>query len=157
MNLSENQKNAKEAYLNAQAKTMLVRYQQVSQIERKAILNQIDSFLCTLKDDEKIFWLKFRAKLVAIDAPKFVLGRIFLTQGAIESLSEATQQPGEFLARHQRGDWGEVDEGDAKENEFSLNKRLRILSSYKTALGVKLWIITEADRRSTTILLPEEY
>jgi len=58
---------------------------------------------------------------------------------------------------HANGDWGEVDSHDAKENEISLQSGLRLLSSYTTVTGDRLWIITEADRSATTLLLPEEY
>ena len=63
----------------------------------------------------------------------------------------------EGLARHLAGDWGNVDEDDRKENEFSLEHGFRLLSSYATPRGTKFWIITEHDRSVTTILLPEEY
>lgn len=55
------------------------------------------------------------------------------------------------------GDWGDVDEHDRKENEFSLTRRLRLFSVYHTESGVKFWMITEADRRITTLLLPRDY
>jgi hypothetical protein len=63
----------------------------------------------------------------------------------------------QFLIRHIHGDWGEVSTEDARENEFSVRNAFRILSAYKLRSGVKIWLITEADRRATTILLPEEY
>jgi len=55
------------------------------------------------------------------------------------------------------GDWGELDEHDRKENEFSLKSGFRILSSYALSNGAKIWVITEADRSSTCLLLPSEY
>jgi hypothetical protein len=58
---------------------------------------------------------------------------------------------------HANGDWGEVDAYDARENELSLQRGFRLLSSYTTAAGDRLWIITEADRSATTLLLPGEY
>lgn len=61
-----------------------------------------------------------------------------------------------LLARHASGDWGLVDEEDAKENRLSLKHNLRLMSVYDVR-GVKVWVITEADRSSTTILLPEDY
>ena len=88
---------------------------------------------------------------------RFQLGNIYLTVGARETLKESNQTATEFLAKHQSGDWGEVCESDAKENEFSLKEGYRILSSYRTGLGTRIWIITEADRSSTTVLLPSEY
>ncbi|HEX8288736.1 MAG TPA: hypothetical protein VF556_12100 [Pyrinomonadaceae bacterium] len=87
----------------------------------------------------------------------FPLGQVFLTIGAREALKESGQTAIEFLARHQSGDWGEVCEDDRKENELSLKEEFRILSAYETAKGEKIWVITEACRSSTTLLLPEEY
>ncbi len=87
----------------------------------------------------------------------FSLGKVYLTIGAREALEEANQQPCEFLAEHQRGDWGLVCDDDRRENELSVREGFRILSAYRTARDEKLWVITEADRSSTTILLPEEY
>jgi hypothetical protein len=58
---------------------------------------------------------------------------------------------------HARGDWGELSADDVAENEFSLQNGFRLLSSYATASGQKLWVITEADRALTTLLLPDEY
>jgi len=58
------------------------------------------------------------------------------------------------LARHVRGDWGEVGDEDWRENDFSVANGLRILSAYTIGAGDKLWIITEADRSATTLLLP---
>ena len=87
----------------------------------------------------------------------FPLGRIVATPGALQALEAAGQQPSVFLDRHASGDWGELDEEDKRENEFSVRNGLRILSAYTTSAGEKIWIITEADRSATTILLPEEY
>jgi len=87
----------------------------------------------------------------------FELGNIYITPGAIDALVESNQHAQEFLERHGRGDWGELDEHDRQENELSIREGFRILSAYRTAKGARLWIITEADRSSTTILLPEEY
>jgi hypothetical protein len=63
----------------------------------------------------------------------------------------------EFLRRHVSGDFGELSDDDESENEISLREGFRVLSAYRTARGQRLWIITEADRSSTTILLPSEY
>lgn len=87
----------------------------------------------------------------------FELGSLYITLGAIEALRESNQHPQEFLQRHQCGDWGELSEEDKRENELSLKHDFRILSAYRTAKGARLWVITEADRSATTILLPEEY
>lgn len=61
------------------------------------------------------------------------------------------------LGRHLRCDWGFVCEHDKLENEYSLDNHLRILSVYEDSKGHRFWIITEADRSATTILLPEDY
>lgn len=158
-NLTQTQKEAKEAYLNQQQETMLALYQNADTNERKAIIGQVDSFLSTCNQSEKSFWLKFRSKLERLNE-KFVLfplGRIYLTSGANEALDESKQEPFEFLSKHQTGDWGIVCKDDAQENEFSVKEGFRILSAYKTAKDIKIWCITEADRSSTTILLPSEY
>ncbi len=89
--------------------------------------------------------------------PKFPLGRIVATPGALRALEQANQNPLEFLARHQAGDWGELCEEDERENELSVHNDLRILSAYRTRNDVKIWVITEADRSVTTLLLPHEY
>lgn len=89
--------------------------------------------------------------------PKFPLGRVVATPGALRALEEANQNPFEFLARHQAGDWGELCEEDKRENEFSVRNGFRILSAYRTRKNTKIWVITEADRSATTLLLPDEY
>lgn len=88
---------------------------------------------------------------------KFPLGRVVATPGALEALAEAGQLPLLFVSRHARGDWGELPPEDVRENERALKEGSRLFSSYKTARGEKIWVITEADRSATTLLLPEEY
>lgn len=88
---------------------------------------------------------------------KFRLGQTVATPGALEALKDAGQSPLEFLVRHARGDWGDCSAEDKTENELSLKEGFRIFSVYHTNKGVKLWVITEADRSSTCILLPSEY
>jgi hypothetical protein len=88
---------------------------------------------------------------------KFPLGRVVATPGALAALEATEQHPVWFLMRHVRGDWGELDAEDVKENEFSLAHGLRLLSAYRLADGTHIWVITEADRSVTTVLLPEEY
>jgi hypothetical protein len=89
--------------------------------------------------------------------PRFPLGKVVGTPGALEALALAGNSAAEFLARHTRGDWGEVDAHDRKANDWSLDHEARILSAYTLSTGVKVWVITEADRSVTTVLLPEEY
>jgi hypothetical protein len=88
---------------------------------------------------------------------RFPLGRVVATPGALSALEKAEQAPNEFLDRHVNGDWGEVSEVDKEENEVSVEQGFRILSAYTTSAGDTIWILTEADRSATTILLPEEY
>ena len=89
--------------------------------------------------------------------PLFDLGQLVATPGALAALKKSGQNPLDFLSRHITGDWGEIPEEDRKENLFSLEKGFRILSSYTTNAGDRLWVITESDRQHTTLLLPEEY
>jgi len=88
---------------------------------------------------------------------KFALGRTVATPAALEAFEETGEDPTPYLQRHNGGDWGELDEHDTHENQISLPHGFRLLSMYTLNTGVKIWIITEADRSSTTILLPEEY
>jgi hypothetical protein len=87
----------------------------------------------------------------------FPLGQIVATPGALAALERPNQPAIYFLARHTIGDWGELEPSDVAENEYSVTHRFRLLSSYETDAGERLWIITEADRSATTLLLPEEY
>lgn len=89
--------------------------------------------------------------------PKFPLGHLVMTQGAAAAFAATGEQPMTFVLRHVRGDWGELDEHDVQENEFSLVRGLRLLSRYTLRDKTVIWIITEADRSVTTLLLPEEY
>lgn len=89
--------------------------------------------------------------------PRFSPGRCLATPGAIEAMNEAAQTPAEFLDRHLRGDWGDLDADDHQANENALATGARLFSVYHTKTRVKLWVITEADRSATTILLPDEY
>jgi hypothetical protein len=77
--------------------------------------------------------------------------------GALALLEQTNKSPLEFLSRHLRGDWGDLDQEDKTENELSLKHGFRLLSSYQVTETEKLWVITEADRSVTTLLLPEEY
>ena len=90
----------------------------------------------------------------SVPTPKFRLGQLVATPGALQALADAGQRLLEFLRRHQAGDWGEVDREDVQDNEFSVTHGYRILSAYRTVRGVKIWVVTEADRSATTILLP---
>lgn len=85
------------------------------------------------------------------------MGQVVSTPGALDALGANGQTALEFLARHQTGDWGNLSQADIDENELSLREGFRLLSAYALNDGTKIWIITEADRASTCILLPEEY
>jgi hypothetical protein len=86
---------------------------------------------------------------------RFRLGKLVSTPGALERVSNGEML--RALGRHATGDWGNVCSEDAEANEDAVNERARLLSSYATNGGVRFWIITEADRSLTTVLLPEEY
>lgn len=86
----------------------------------------------------------------------FELGRVVGTPAALAALEEAGVEPLELLRRHASGDWGVVPKEDARENELSVERGYRVISSYSVG-EEKVWIITEADRSVTTILLPGEY
>jgi hypothetical protein len=85
------------------------------------------------------------------------LRRLVATSGAIEAMTRAGQDAAQFLARHRSGDWGEIDAQDAAANDHAVGHGERVLSAYLLKDNTKLWIITDADRSLTTILLPDEY
>ncbi len=89
--------------------------------------------------------------------PRFSLGLVVATPGALAALEEAGDDSFYYLARHVMGNWGEVCEEDGEANDRALSEGTRILSAFRTSRGVRLWIVTEADRSATTLLLPEEY
>lgn len=86
---------------------------------------------------------------------RFVLGEVCATAHLLANVSMA--EMAEALARHQRGDWGALGRDDKRANDEALNDGSRLLSAYKARDGTKFWIITEADRSATTLLLPSEY
>jgi hypothetical protein len=92
-----------------------------------------------------------------INAMLFPLGDLVATPGALKVLKECAILPIRLIARHSRGDWGEVPVEDVQSNAEALTLGNRLLSSYALANGLKIWVITEADRSATTILLPSEY
>jgi len=85
----------------------------------------------------------------------FPLGQVVITANARDKVHPADVMIG--LRRHAAGDWGDLDEHDRQENEVSLAQGFRLLSAYKDRSGTKFWVVTEADRSATTILLPEDY
>jgi hypothetical protein len=88
---------------------------------------------------------------------KFPSGQIVATPGAIELLDKNGMSGSSVLTRHFQGDWGDLDEEDIEQNNFSLENKQRVLSSYVLPDSTKVWVITEWDRSVTTILLPEDY
>jgi hypothetical protein len=92
---------------------------------------------------------------IAMPIAKFRLGKIVSTPNALDRLTQEDILLG--IQRHQAGDWGDVDEHDRTKNELSLKQGFRLWSVYHAANGVKFWLITEANRRVTTVLLPEDY
>ena len=95
------------------------------------------------------------AKELENTEPKFPIGKLVITPNALESIEpfEVTAA----LARHAAGDWGECGREDWRENELSLKEGFRLLSVYHSEKGGKFWVITEADRSATTVLMPEDY
>ena len=99
--------------------------------------------------------------------PRFGLGRVVATPGALHLLAKTGTDAMALLMRHVTGDWGDICTEDAQENELSLTQGFRLMSVYALPLsepaadtadsGKRLWLITEADRSVTTLLLPEEY
>jgi hypothetical protein len=89
--------------------------------------------------------------------PRFPMRRPVITPAAQAVLDEARISGGVLLARHIHGDWGDLSIEDQTTNELALLTGKRLLSNYDLSGGGKVWIITEADRSVTTILLPEDY
>ena len=89
--------------------------------------------------------------------PRFSLGQVVATPGALDALQRAHQTPLEFLARHSAGDWGDLVAEDLQENARALHGGGRLFSAYNLQDGTRIWVITEWDRSVTTVLLPSEY
>ena len=92
----------------------------------------------------------------------FELGQVVATPGCLRILESAGQSPAEFLARHLKHDWGDLDDEDKRSNEQALVNGGRIFSAYHTTTKTKIWVFTEAvgpdgHRASTCLLLPSEY
>jgi len=89
--------------------------------------------------------------------PRFHLGKVAITDAASAALERTGTEGVLLLARHLHGDWGDVTEQDALQNELALLLDLRVLSRYAIADGIVIWIITEADRATTAITLPDGF
>ena len=88
---------------------------------------------------------------------RFPLGQLLTTPAALDALRDAGLTPLALLARHAAGDWGDLDPEDGQLNERALRGGGRLFSAYGFTAGSKVWIITEADRAATTVLLPDDY
>jgi len=95
--------------------------------------------------------------MIRILNARFYLGQVVATPGALDAIAEAGQNPLEFLSRHSVGDWGEMDTEDKQANQEALQTGSRLMSAYRTAKDIRIWVITEWDRSVTTILLPMDY
>lgn len=93
----------------------------------------------------------------AAGTPLFTLGQVLATPGALELLETHQLTALPFLLRHVSGDWGDICAEDRQSNAEALQYGYRVMSVYMLSKAERLWIITEADRSSTTLLLPEEY
>jgi len=87
--------------------------------------------------------------------PLFPLGDLVATRNAADCVSQVDITAA--LQRHMQGDWGMVDTEDWEENDRSVTEGFRLLSAYESTGGTRFWIITEADRSVTTVLLPDDY
>ena len=105
--------------------------------------------------ERALYKLIYNFHLMTIVTQLFPLGNVYQTPGVLAAIP--SEDVFQALARHQSGDWGDLDETEKQENEFSLGYPLRLFSAYRAQTGVKFWIMTEADRSATTVLLPSEY
>lgn len=85
----------------------------------------------------------------------FPLGQTVITSNALDTLDPADVQAA--LVRHASGDWGDLSPDDRDENELSLREGFRLFSAYRDRNNARFYVITEADRSATTVLLPEDY
>ena len=96
------------------------------------------------------------ARVYHLHPPRFALGRVVATPGALETVRDHGVNVVALLRRHASGDWGRVSPEDAHLNDLAVRHGARVLSAYDVP-GGRLWVITEADRSATTVLLPSEY
>ncbi len=89
------------------------------------------------------------------DSTFFPLGQTVITRNALNTLDQTSVL--DAMLRHARCDWGDVTDQDREENNLSLREGFRLFSVYNDSAGIKFYIITEADRSATTVLLPEDY
>ena len=91
-----------------------------------------------------------------IISPRFTVGWLILTPGALLALIESREDPRDFVSRHIQGDWGDIGPDEWTDNEYALRHGEQLFSIYHTRHGRKLWVVTEGNRYATTILLPPE-
>lgn len=96
-------------------------------------------------------------KQTALIRPLFPLGKVVATPAALALFEALNTSPLEYLVRHVLGDWGDLDAEDRQANDAALMHGSRILSSYRLQGENRIWLVTEADRTTTTFLLPKEY
>lgn len=96
-------------------------------------------------------------KLPTRTPEKFPLGRIVLTPSALDAFKKSSESPHTYLTRHATGDWGKTRDEDRRLNDAAVGNGTRLLSSYHLRSGEVVWVLTEADRSATTVLLPSEY
>lgn len=99
-------------------------------------------------------------QVIIVGESLFPLGQIVATPGALDLCAELRFDLSLLFARHARGDWGDLDDFDQEQNRMGLARGLRLLSAYTIGADKdehRIWVITEADRRTTTALLPSEY
>ena len=92
-----------------------------------------------------------------MSAPKFEAGALVATPAALAAFAAVGANPASFIARHLSGEWGDLDDDDKRMNDLAVAHNERVLSAYTLTDGTRIYVITEADRSSTCILLPEEY
>ena len=88
---------------------------------------------------------------------RFELGQLLTTPSALDAAEATGESLIVFIERHAGGDWGIVDDADKRANDRALKEGARLLSAYRLKDSTKIWVITEADRSATTVLLPDEY
>jgi hypothetical protein len=125
----------------------------LSEVDWHEVADEFLDLLGPREDDAPVHRSPAASRAVDLTGkPKFPLGQVVATPGALAQLTREEIQTA--LNRHVHGDWGHCCDEDWQENDFSLNQRLRLFSVYHSQAGQKFWVITEADRSATTVLLP---
>ena len=135
---------------------------QHEEFQPRTLWSLSNAFTSAFKELEPIPQFRATAKLAgflehSMKLARFPLGRIVATPGALGALEQAGESPGTLLKRHVTGDWGDLTTTTTGKTSDPFEHGCRLLSAYTLSTGTKLWIITEADRSATTLLLPSEY